>query len=328
MRTNLNWGLLCLAILTTPSLGLAIEPPVDDQLDRYKPSGVALEGSVGVGAAPQLRPFPSLWTEDLHAHFPSLTINTEFKGHARSIQRLFEGHLQVVLTMRALTEEEIRSARKPPVSVVVGYVPAVLCVNKENPLVRRGITLAELDALISKTRRRGFAREVKAWGDLGLETEMAKVAVKILGPDALSPSLTVLEATVLEGGEFKEEMVRPVRFPAKQVAEDRSALTCASGLAFDTGARPVPIREGNAEGKLILPTADNIVTGRYPLRLPIAMVVMPNDAGAIPPAALEIMRLALSREGQAALHKSGFVPLSPKVAAAEKKLSANLEQKN
>src|SRR5581483_254707 len=81
----------------------------------------------------------------------------------------------------ALEEENFRKIRGYDACVVMvglgahhtpGLTPALgVFVNASNPIER--ITLDQLDAIYSAERRRGYATEIKTWGELGLTGEWA-----------------------------------------------------------------------------------------------------------------------------------------------------------
>jgi len=52
-----------------------------------------------------------------------------------------------------------------PTQIRTSYDALAVWVNKDNPTEK--LTLAEVDAIFSKTRKRAFKADVKTWGQLG-----------------------------------------------------------------------------------------------------------------------------------------------------------------
>jgi phosphate transport system substrate-binding protein len=92
-----------------------------------------------------------------------------------------------------------------------------------------------------------------------------------------------------------------------------------SGIGYKTSAviaLPLSKRKG---GKLVEPTADNAIAGKYPLARFLYIYVNKHPNKPLPPLEKEFLKMVLSQNGQQIVVKDGYIPLPKKVV--EKSLS-------
>src|SRR5258708_29412301 len=75
-------------------------------------------------------------------------------------------------------------------------------VHKDNPI--KSLTLAQVDAIFSKTRKAGHEKDITTWGDLGLEGEWANKPINLYGRNASSGTYGFFKEHVLLNGDFKD----------------------------------------------------------------------------------------------------------------------------
>ncbi len=78
-----------------------------------------------------------------------------------------------------------------PTQLRTSYDALAVYVNKDNPLDK--LTLAQVDAAFSKTRRRGYKQNVTTWGQLGLTGDWAEPADQPLRPQLRLGHLRLLQ---------------------------------------------------------------------------------------------------------------------------------------
>jgi phosphate transport system substrate-binding protein len=109
---------------------------------------------------------------------------------------------------RAMKEKEIDSFVG-----AFGYQPTLLqtaidvlavYVNKDNPIP--GLSLAEVDAIFSKTRKRGYPKEIRTWGDAGLKDSWSLQPVSLYGRNSASGTYGFFKEIVLGDGDFKDSV--------------------------------------------------------------------------------------------------------------------------
>src|SRR5262249_51923794 len=136
-------------------------------------------------------------------------------------------------------------------------------VNQENPLP--GLTLAQVDAVFSKGRRRGAPREIVTWGQLGLAGEWADRPIRLYGRNAASGTHAFFKEHVLEDGDYRDEVKAEAGSAAvvQDVSADRYAIGY-TGIGFATGSvRAVPLSEKGAQ--VVEANIANAYAGTYPL---------------------------------------------------------------
>src|SRR5262249_38549474 len=151
-----------------------------------------------------------------------------------------------------------------PVALPSSIDVLAVYVHKDNPI--QGLTLEQVDAIFSKTRKAGFAKDVRTWGDLGLTGEWADKPISIYGRNSASGTYDFFNEHVLLNGDYKDSVKeQPGSSSVVQgVASDRYAIGY-SGIGYKTAdVRAVPLAK-NARSKKIEATADNAYKGEYPL---------------------------------------------------------------
>jgi phosphate transport system substrate-binding protein len=189
-------------------------------------------------------------------------------------------------------------------------------VNAQNPLQR--LTLAEVDAIFSRTRQGGYPRDIATWGDVGLTGEWAQQPIHLYGKKRSNVITAFFQERVLKGGAFKESYAEQENSDAAVAAVVKDKLGIAfSGLGFATeGVKALALAE--QEGGPYAPAVQASVEGwSYPLNRYLYAVVDKAPEKPLDPAVEEFLRFILSREGQEALVKAGLLPLSAKIAGQE-----------
>jgi phosphate transport system substrate-binding protein len=152
------------------------------------------------------------WTKLLRREHPDFTVSIEGRagGDRRSpISVLLEKPRGLILLDRAPRPEEVeefRAARAyPPAAVPVGALDAIaILVHADNPI--SSLSLPEVDAVFSKTRRAGHPKHIKTWGDLGLGGAWKEAPISIHGPISTSGTYHSFKEHALFKGGYKDEV--------------------------------------------------------------------------------------------------------------------------
>ena len=147
---------------------------VDTKLKSYsKVSGVS--GTINSIGSDTLNNLITLWAEGFRKQYPNVKIQVEGKGSSTAPPALIENTAQLGPMSRTMKSSEIDAFETkfgyPPTAYPVAVDALALFVNKDNPI--KGLTVAEADALFSKSRRQGHAVELSKWGQLGLTGDWA-----------------------------------------------------------------------------------------------------------------------------------------------------------
>ena len=77
-------------------------------------------------------------------------------------------------------------------------------VNKDNPI--KCLTLAQADAIFSKSRRQGGKDDVTTWGQLGLTGDWASKPISLYGRNSASGTYGFFKEHTLKNGDFKDSV--------------------------------------------------------------------------------------------------------------------------
>jgi len=189
-------------------------------------------------------------------------------------------------------------------------------VNKDNPI--KCLTLAQADAVFSKSRRQGGKDDVTTWGQLGLTGEWASKPISLYGRNSASGTYGFFKEHTLKNGDFKDSVKEQPGSAAvvQGVTVDRFGAGY-SGIGYATaGVRPVPLAEKEG-GKCVEATADNAYSGSYPLARFLYVYVNKAPGKALDPLTREFVKLIVSKEGQEGVVKDGYFPIPATVAKEE-----------
>jgi phosphate transport system substrate-binding protein len=259
----------------------------------------------------------ALWTEGFKKLYPNVTVEMEGKGSATAPTALIAGSANFGPMSRPMKAEEIDQFEK-----VFGYKPSAVAtsidmlavyVHKDNPL--KGLTLQQVDAIFSKTRKGGAAKEIRTWGELGLTGEWADKPISLYGRNAASGTYGYFKEHALFKGDFRDEVKEQPGSSAviQGVTSDKYAIGY-SGIGYRTAdVRPVALAPG--EGKpLVEAEPANAYSGQYPLSRFLLLYVNQKPGTELDPLRREFLRYILSKEGQSDAVKEGFYPLTADLA--------------
>jgi phosphate transport system substrate-binding protein len=308
------------AVAVTLGAGVvAAQVQVDPALAAYKTvSGIS--GNVSSVGSDTLNNVMTLWAETFQKFYPNAKIQVEGKGSSTAPPALIAGTAQLGPMSRAMKGTEIDGFEKK-----YGYKPTALrtsvdalavFVNKDNPI--KCMTLAQVDAAFSKSRRGGATEDIKTWGQLGLTGEWASKPISLYGRNSASGTYGFFKEHVLKNGDYRDEVKeQPGSAAVVQGATvDRFAMGY-SGIGYATaGVRAVPLAE-KAGAKCEEATADNAYSGAYPLSRFLYVYINKAPGKPLDPLTLEFAKLILSKEGQEAVVKDGYFPIPAQIAKEE-----------
>ena len=240
---------------------------VDPGLPAYKAtSGVS--GNISSVGSDTLNNLMTFWAEQFAKYYPNAKVQIEGKGSSTAPPALIGGTAQLGPMSREMKGTEIDQFEKKygykPVGLRTSVDALAVFVNKDNPI--KCLSLTQVDAAFSKSRRRGAKDDAVTWGQLGLAGEWAAKPVSLYGRNSASGTYGFFKEHALKNGDFKDSVKeQPGSASVVQGATvDRFAMGY-SGIGYATaGVRAVPLTEKDG-GKCIEATADNAYSGAYPL---------------------------------------------------------------
>ena len=307
------------AVVLTATAGVASPVKLDPGLMTYKPvSGVS--GSLSSVGSDSLNNLMTLWAESFNKHYPNAKIQIEGKGSSTAPPALIAGTAQLGPMSRAMKGTEIDQFEKK-----YGYKPTVIrtsvdalavFVNKDNPI--KCLSVSQVDAIFSKSRRQGGKEEVKTWGQLGLTGEWASKPLSLYGRNSASGTYGFFKEHILKNGDYQDQVKEQPGSAAvvQGITVDRGAVGY-SGIGYMTaGVRAVPLSEKDG-GKCVEAEAENAYSGSYPLARFLYVYVNKAPGKALDPMTREFVKLVVSKDGQEAVMKDGYFPIPASIAKEE-----------
>jgi phosphate transport system substrate-binding protein len=293
---------------------------VDPQVPAYeKTSGVS--GNLSSVGSDTMNNLMTLWGESFSRLYPNVRLQVEGKGSSTAPPALIEGTAQFGPMSRQMKPSEIDAFEKKfgykPTEIRTSFDALAVYVHRDNPLER--LTLAQVDAVFSKTRKRGAAKDAGTWGDLGVTGEWAARPVSLYGRNSASGTYGFFKEHVLKNGDYKDTVKeQPGSASVVQgVTNDRYGMGY-SGIGYKTsGVKALGLAE--KEGATFSSGSyDDVVSGAYPLARFLYIYVNRAPGKPLDPLVHEFLKLVLSREGQEVVVKDGYLPLTVAIVSEER----------
>ncbi|MBN8945277.1 MAG: phosphate ABC transporter substrate-binding protein PstS family protein [Rhizobiales bacterium] len=295
---------------------------VDPALPTYRPvSGVS--GNLKSIGSDTLNNLMTLWAEGFQAIYPNVKIEIEGKGSSTAPPALVAGTSQFGPMSRPMNQREIDAFQQrfgyPPRPIRSAVDALAVYVHKDNPI--QCLTLQQVDAIFSKTRRGGHATEITTWGQLGLTGEWASRPISLYGRNSASGTYGYFKEVALFNGDYRDSVKeQPGSSTVVQgVASDRYAIGY-SGIGYRTAdVRAVPIA-ARAGASCVPVEAETAYSGDYPISRFLYIYLNANPNQPIDPLRREFVRFVFSRQGQEGTVKDGYYPVPQAVAEEDLKL--------
>jgi phosphate transport system substrate-binding protein len=261
----------------------------------------------------------ALWREEFKKHYSGVEVEVDGKGSSTAPPALIQGSATFGPMSRDWKSQEIDEFEKkfgyPPTRLRTSIDMLAVYVHKDNPI--QGLSLQQVDAIFSKSRKGGAEKEIATWGELGLTGEWASRPITLYGRNSASGTYGYFKEHALFKGDFKDT-VKEQGGSAGVVAAVANDLGGVgySGIGYLTAeVRAVPLSQGGSPCVEAIP--DNAYSGRYPLARFLYLSVNYKPGSTLDPLRGEFIRLVFSREGQMVVSKDGYFPVPAKIAMAE-----------
>ncbi len=314
-------ALAALAVVgLTAAVGYAAGPPkLDPGLQDYKAvSGVS--GNISSIGSDSLNNLMTLWAESFNKFYPNAKVQIEGKGSSTAPPALIAGTAQLGPMSREMKGTEVDAFEKKygykPTPIRTSVDALAVFVNKDNPI--KCLTIAQVDAAFSKSRRGGHKEDIKTWGQLGMTGEWAAKPISLYGRNSASGTYGFFKEHTLKNGDYKDEVKeQPGSASVVQgVTVDRFAMGY-SGIGYATaGVRAVPLAEKEG-AKCYEADPDNAYAGTYPLSRFLFVYVNKAPGKPLDPLTREFTKTILSKQGQEVVIKDGYFPIPASIAKEE-----------
>jgi phosphate transport system substrate-binding protein len=305
--------------MAIPVLRGAQAVQVDPALPGYqKVSGVS--GSLNSVGSDTMNNMMTLWAETFRKFYPNVKIQVEGKGSSTAPPALIAGTSQFGPMSRQMRSTEIDQFEQrygyKPTELKTSYDALAVYVNKDNPIEK--LTLAQVEAIFSKSRRRGYKDNITTWGQLGLTGDWANRPIGLYGRNSASGTYGFFKEHTLKNGDYKDTVKeQPGSASVVQgVTEDRYAVGY-SGIGYRTsGVKAVPLAETD-KGPYSDGNYGDVRSGKYPLWRFLYIYTNKAPGKPLDPLVAEFVKLIFSKEGQEVVVKDGYLPLPADLAKQE-----------
>jgi len=311
-KITMTAGLMA-ALLAVPVIAA---PEVDPNLPQYqKASGVS--GNLTSIGSDTLNNLMALWTEEFKRLYPNVNIQVQGMGSSTAPPALTEGTANIGPMSRAMKDKEIAAFEKKfgykPTAIPVAIDALAVFVNKDNPI--KGLSIAQVDAIFSSTRKCGHPADITNWGQAGLTGTWTGRDLQIYGRNSVSGTYGYFKEKALCKGDFKPG-VNEQPGSASVVQSVGTSLNAIgySGIGYVTSSvRPLALAKKDGDA-YVEATAENAVAGAYPLSRFLYLYVNKAPNKPLDPMVREFVKMVLSKQGQQVTVKDGYFPLPAKVA--------------
>jgi phosphate transport system substrate-binding protein len=297
----------------------AMAGKVDANLHDYqRTSGVS--GNLSSVGSDTLANLMTLWAEEYKRVYPNVNIQIQAAGSSTAPPALTEGTSNLGPMSRKMKSKEIQKFEEKfgykPTPIRVALDALAVYVNKDNPI--KGMTIPQVDAVFSSTRKCGYDKDISTWGDLGLTGAWKDRNIQLYGRNSVSGTYGYFKKKALCKGDFKSA-VNEQPGSASVVQSVTASLNGMgySGIGYKTsGVKAVPLTK--KEGKpYVAATNENAIAGKYPLARFLYVYVNKHPNKPMAPLEREFIKMVLSKVGQEVVVKDGYIPLPAKVAEEE-----------
>jgi phosphate transport system substrate-binding protein len=242
------------------------------------------------------------WAETYAEVRPEVRISVTGGGSGTGIAAMINGTVDIANASRKMKPEEIEEARandiEPVEHVIAGDAIAVV-VHPSNPV--DGLIIAQLSAI--------FTGQITNWREVGGEDR----PIVLLSRESNSGThVYFLERVVREGIKKDDRLFSPdtLLMPSSEgisneIRQNPNAIGY-DGLGYVTHDQKALCIIDQPGDPCVLPAAETVQDGSYPIARPLFMYTAGEPAGAI----REYLDWILDPEGQALVKELGFVPLS------------------
>ncbi|WP_437185497.1 PstS family phosphate ABC transporter substrate-binding protein [Planctomicrobium sp. SH668] len=305
LKSCFGWALLLIA--STAFAQSVVDPglPVYTRVE-------GLSGNLVLSGSYTLSQQGAIWSDHFKQFYPGVEIKIDPKGSASAVDAVINGEANFGLLSRTISEEEVRKFHAK-----YGYLPTVLTpaiepiaiyVHKDNPI--ESLTFAQLDAIYSKSLKRGAAKTAQTWGDVGVAGALASTPITCQARRDETGSQVFFQAAILGGGDFRDGMVSHISNAemVDAIAKTPGAIGFG-GAGFATpDVKMVPLKWLDDHPAA---TAHDAV---YPLVRPLQIIVNRAPNTQLPAIEKEFLKYIFSVKGQQDVVAGELFPVNGRAA--------------
>ncbi len=239
------------------------------------------------------------WAEAYMAEHPEVRISVTGGGSGTGIAALMNGTVDIANASREMKDEEKATAQAngiTPVEFVVAYDAIAVVVHPSNPV--QGLTLQQLSDI--------YTGRITNWREVGGDDR----PIVLLSRESNSGTYVYFLEHVVRLGQKSDLLFSPdaLLMPSSEgisaeIRQNPNAIGY-DGLGYVTEWQKVVAVARDARGPYVLPSAETVKDGSYPIARPLYMYTAGEPQGIV----RDYLDWVLG-EGQKLVTELGFVPL-------------------
>ncbi|BBB27908.1 PstS family phosphate ABC transporter substrate-binding protein [Amphritea japonica] len=308
--------------LTATCMTATASDLLDANLPTYtKASGVS--GNLSSVGSDTLANLMTLWAEEFKRNYPNVNVQIQAAGSSTAPPALTEGTSNLGPMSRKMKDKELGAFEEKfgykPTPVAVAIDALAVFVNKDNAI--KGLTIPQIDAIFSATRKCGLANEVSNWGEVGATGSIASQGFQIFGRNSVSGTYGYFKKKALCKGDFRNN-VNEQPGSASVVQSVSTSLNGIgySGIGYKTSSVRALALTKKAGTPFVEATPENALNGSYPLARALYVYVNKKPGQDLAPLEREFLKMVMSKVGQEVVVKDGYIPLP--ASLVEKQMKA------
>jgi phosphate transport system substrate-binding protein len=273
--------------------------------DEKTAEGTGDEGSTGAEEAAQAEqinvkgsttvlPLAQAAAETYMANHPEASISISGGGSGTGIAALIDGDVDIAMASRKMKDSEIENAEAngiDPVEHVIAWDGLTVVVNPANPVDQ--LTYDQIKGI--------YDGSISNWKDVGGPDK----EIVVINRDSSSGTYGYFQEEILgEDNEFREDAISTSSNGAvlQSVSQNDAAIGYIGFAYLTDNVKGVAVDKGNG---MVEPTAENILTGDYPLARPLHFYTDGQPTGL----AADFTDFILSEEGTEIVYDVGYFPV-------------------
>ncbi|MEK7236056.1 MAG: PstS family phosphate ABC transporter substrate-binding protein [Nitrospirota bacterium] len=303
----------------------------DPITEQYQPAQ-GISGRVTIVGSDTMQPLMAKLAAAFRAFQPNTKFGVEGQGSSEAIREFMLGlSLQfrgdksggkgtqgasssdLLASSRPLTDQErkgfVSHHGYEPIGIPIAMDAVAIYVHNENPI--ESLTLEQIDGIFSSTLKRSKGARLTTWGQVGLKDRWNQQPIHLYGRNKKSGTREFFKHVALIDGELHDDVQEQPGSASEilAIAQDPLAVGYA-GVGFHSSmVRIVPLAQ-EAEGAAILPSAESVSNGQYPLARPLYLYVNKNQKEKLDSVVWEFLKFVNSRQGQETVARANFYPLT------------------
>ena len=300
------------SLIVAKTVAAAAPVTLDPALvDYVQASGIS--GNISSVGSDTLANLMTMWAEEYGKIYPNVNIQIQAAGSSTAPPALTEGTANLGPMSRKMKDNEIDGFESKygykPTAIPVAIDALAVFVNKDNPV--NALSLPQVDAIMSSTRKCGHPNDISTWGQVGLTGAWASKTIQLYGRNSVSGTYGFFKDEALCKGDFKSN----VNEQPGSASVVQGITTSTNGIGYLTSGVKALALAHKEGGDFIEPTPENAISGAYPLSRFLYIYVNKKPNEPLAPLEKEFIKMVLSKTGQQVVIKDGYIPLPAKTVA-------------